>query len=175
MVGMSDVSPPTPIRKRRVRGFRGRGEVYSWLRAHHSQVAERLSSEQWSLTDLAGEVVRNGLRGRDGVTPTAKAVTKVWQRVCRDVAKAEALKAKKKRPIGGKFPSRIPPNWRPEVVAPPPIRPALPAPVQAGAGASQADDDENLTPEQRENRARTNATLDRLFEEHDRKFRFGGG
>ena len=127
------------------------------------------------MTDLAGEVVRNGLRGRDGVTPTAKAVTKVWQRVCRDVAKAEALKAKKKRPIGGKFPSRIPPNWRPEVVAPPPIRPALPAPVQAGAGASQADDDENLTPEQRENRARTNATLDRLFEEHDRKFRFGGG
>jgi hypothetical protein len=109
------------------------------------------------------------------VTPTAKAVTKVWQRVCRDVAEAQALKAKKKRPIGGKFPSRISPDWRPEVVAPPPMRPVLPAPVQAGAVSSQTDDDAHLTPEQREHVAREMESLDRQLNHADRRFRFGGG
>ncbi len=100
------------FRKKTIRPYRGRGEVYSWLRAHHDRVAELVLT--WAWAALVQEMLRDGMRGRDGVTPTPKAVTKVWQRVQRDVA-AEACAAKSK-PAGGKYPSRMSPDWRPEIV-----------------------------------------------------------
>ena len=170
---MPDENPTKLVRRRRVQAYRGHGGIYAWLRAHHVQIAALRAAGQRSWLDVIAEMVRDEVRDQNGADPVMKNVSRVWKRVCLDVAKAADLKAKK-RPIGGKFPSRISPDWRPEVVAPPPIRPALPAPVQAGAVASQADDDSHLTPEQREHVARVKESIQRQIDEHDRKFRFGG-
>jgi len=114
--GMSDVESARLFRKKRVRPYRGRGDVYSWLRTHHERVAELVPT--WSWSDLVVEMLRDGLQGRGGVAPTAKAVTKVWQRVCRDVASEAASEL----PKPSKPPSRMSPDWRPQEVV------QLPAP-----------------------------------------------
>lgn len=122
---MEDLERVRLFRKKRIRPYRGRGEVYSWLRAHHDRVAELVPT--WAWAELVQEMLRDGMRGRDGVTPTPKAVTKVWQRVQRDVeVNASAVQAK---PTGGKYPSRISSDWRPEVVPQPP-------PSAAGSGSA---------------------------------------
>ena len=145
---MSDPNPPTLFRKKRVRPYVGRGEVYSWLRAYHSQIVTVLARAERSWAELAAEMGRAGLVGRDGATPRANSALKVWRRVCRDVAaEAKAAAAAPKR----KFPSRISPDWRPLVVPPPPIPPTppqarLPAPVPGEAGQAKKDDIE-MTPE----------------------------
>ncbi len=108
---MSEGSRTRLFRKKRVRPYRGRGEVYAWLRAHHARVFELAAS--WAWADLVQEMLRDGLQGRGGAVPTPKAVTKVWQRVCRDMqagAAAPAVGPKRKPP------SHISPEWRPVVV-----------------------------------------------------------
>ena len=163
---MTDPERPRLFRKKVIRPYRSRGDVYSWLRAHHAQVSEMAPT--WSWADLVREMLRDGLQGRYGVTPTPKAVTKVWQRVCRDVA-AETAAAKPKR----KFPSRVSPEWRPQVVPPPPIRPSFYPPSSisdvAGAHTQAAPADDDMTPEGQ-------AMLDRIraeLRDDDRKrFRF---
>jgi len=120
---MADSERTRLFRKKVIRPYRGRGQVYAWLRAHHARVSELVQTWAWS--DLVNEMLRDGLQGRDGATPTPKAVTKVWQRVQRDI-EAEPAKA---APIGGKYPSRISPDWRPQAAAPQPVRPSPPVPV----------------------------------------------
>lgn len=79
---------------------------------------------------IASELAREGLKGRNGVGVTGKAVAQVWRRVCRDVdAEADASASARKR----KFPSRIAPDWRPQVV------PQSSAPIRAGARVAAAD------------------------------------
>jgi hypothetical protein len=82
------------------------------LRAHHAQVAARLATEELSWTTLAEALSREGLRGRNGVELTGRAVAQVWRRVCRDVEQV-ALSAE---PRERKYPSRISADWRPQVV-----------------------------------------------------------
>lgn len=112
---MSDGLPLTTrlVRKKPVRSYRGRGDVYSWLRAHHDQVEALRAKEGRAWSEVIADMVRDGVTGQDGQAPTIKSVSKVWQRVSHDVA-AEAAFAKPKR----KPPSRISPQWRPQVVAP---------------------------------------------------------
>jgi len=125
---MSSANPaPAPLfRKKRLKPFRGRGEVYSWLRAHYREIAARLASGEASWTTLCAEMVRHGLTGRRGESPTPKAAPKVWQRVCRDLegVAAAALPARRKPP------SKVSRDWRPQL--------ALTAP-QSTAGPTDPD------------------------------------
>src|SRR5271157_4241219 len=105
---MADTTHARLVRRKKVRPYRGRGEVYAWLRAHHSQVLGLVADGRpWA--DLLAEMASEGVSGQRGVILTTKAVTKVWQRVCRDISAAEPI-ARPPKP-----PSRIVPTWRPSV------------------------------------------------------------
>ena len=174
---MSDIERTRLFRKKLIRPYRGYGNVYGWLRAHHARVKELVAT--WAWADLVEEMLRDGLQGRGGVTPTPKAVSKVWQRVCRDVeAEASAVKPKTI------YPSRISPDWRPQVVQPPlPVQPPPPtrhpmpatAPAPAGslpAGSSKPSGDGIvISPEAQ---ARIDRAMERLAADDRKKFRFGG-
>jgi hypothetical protein len=166
---MADVNRTRLFRKRRVREYNGRGAIYGWLRTHHAEVRLRREIEQRPWASIIPEIIDDGVRRDDGLEPTAKNVARIWERVCRDV-EAQAASDKPKR----KFPSRISPDWRPEIVPPPPpIRPApYPAatgPASARLGQQATSDDDDMTPEAR-------AVLDRaraqLAELDRKKFRF---
>ena len=64
---------------------------------------------------IAVEMGRHGVAGRDGEAPSANAVLRVWQRVCRDM---ETLGETPGRPLERpKPPSRFPKGWTPPVVS----------------------------------------------------------
>ena len=114
IVGMNSVSTTPSFRKKRLQAYRGRGDIYAWLRTHCHTVAERLAADQTSWAYIAAEMVRHGVAGRDGEAPTANAVLRVWQRVLRDLATSgEKPGQKTTRP---KPPSRFPKDWSPTVL-----------------------------------------------------------
>jgi len=114
---MSGANGSRLFRKRRVHQYARRGYAYSWLRAYYRQVSAALESGEQSWPSLVEEMARDGVAGRNGAQLTANAALKVWRRVCRDVDAAAIGRASAapKR----KYPSRISPKWRPQVVEPP--------------------------------------------------------
>jgi hypothetical protein len=96
--------------------FRGRSDLYRWLRANFKRLAPRLEQDQISWGVLAREIADAGLKNRKGAPPSADSVRRIWGTVCRDLAREAAAKAQRRT---RKFPSRISPNWRPQVVEPP--------------------------------------------------------
>jgi len=124
---MTQAAIPRLFRKRRVRGYVARGAVYCWLRAYHIDVAASLAREEHSWAALVAEMAIDGVKGRGGHELTGNAALRVWQRVRRDVEAGAEVEATKAQPIGGKYPSRISPEWRPQPVPPPPILPPPPA------------------------------------------------
>jgi len=107
------------FRKKRLVAYSGRGQIYSWLRAHHDEVAARVAAEEITWPALTAEMARHGITGR-GEPPTAKAAAPVWRRVRHDVRdKRAADQAARSRP-GAIYPSRIPRDWRPQEVQPSP-------------------------------------------------------
>jgi hypothetical protein len=114
IVGMSSVSTTPPFRKKRLQAYRGRGDIYAWLRTHCHTVAQRLAADETSWVFIAAEMSRHGIAGRDGAAPTANAVLRVWQRVSQDMAvSGEVPGEKRPRP---KPPSRFPKDWSPTVL-----------------------------------------------------------
>jgi hypothetical protein len=110
---MTDTKRVRLVRKKKIRTFGGRGQIYSWLRTHHAAIEplRAVHLNLWAV--LAADMVE------DGVTEAAEGrglrdrIWKSWQRVRRDVA-AEAAAAKAKRVP----PSRVSPEWRPALVPP---------------------------------------------------------
>jgi hypothetical protein len=174
-----------------LKSYRGRGQVYSWLRAHQDSVAEKLGREEATWPLLVVEMAAHGVVGGRGAPPTPKAAAKVWRRVCADLRKAaEAQRqAAASRPPprpGPVYPSRISPDWRPEeapqISAPPmpktppesapsqslvPARPAGSAPLSPFADTRTKEEIEAHIQEQERK-------MDEMFAKHDRKYRFGG-
>ncbi len=125
---MTDTKRVRLVRKKKIRTFGGRGQIYSWLRIHHAAI-ERLKAIHLNLwAALAADMVEDGVTEAADGRGLRDRIWKSWQRVCRDVA-AEAAAAKPKRVP----PSRISPEWRPTVVPP---RPTIPA--QQTASSSTA-------------------------------------
>lgn len=117
---MTDTIQIPPFGKKRLIAYAGRGQTYSWLRAHHDEVAARLAAEEISWPALAAEMARHGITGRWGEPPTAKAAARVWRRVRDDVRdKRAADQAARSRP-GAIYPSRTPRDWQPQEVQPSP-------------------------------------------------------
>ena len=130
---MSSVSQTPPFRKKRLQAYRGRGDIYAWLRTHCQQVAERLAGGMATWAWIASEMERHGVKGREGETPSANAVLRVWQRVCRDL---ETLgESPTERRVRPKPPSRFSKDWKPEafreparMAVAPVVPPAAPQP-----------------------------------------------
>jgi hypothetical protein len=111
-------------------------------------------------------MAEDGVSGQDGAPLSVKSVSKVWQRVCRDVEAEAVVKAKAGRAVGRKMPSRISPEWRPVVVPPPPIRPqasqGAPPAALAGRDPKDGKGDVDLPPEAKAEKARALGALDEL-------------
>jgi hypothetical protein len=165
---MSLTDRPPLFRQKRLKEFRGRGRLYSWLRAHSERIAPGLESGEYSWSMLCAECARHGVTGRGGEAPTRKAAWAAWQTLCNDLAasgETPANRSKKPKP-----PSRFPKDWSPTVLReqeipvpaylrpagaevppylrPPTTQPALPSPsrtqsveraVEVAAPASQAE------------------------------------
>jgi len=98
------------------RRFRGRSDLYRWLRANYKRLAPRVEQDEIPWGVLAREIAAAGLKNRKGAPPSADSVRRIWRTVCRDLAREAAAKAQRHT---RKYPSRISPNWRPQVVEPP--------------------------------------------------------
>ncbi len=141
--------------------YNGRGTIYAWLRVHHGDVVRCREVEQRPWSVLITEMVSDGVRREDGLEPTAKNVSRVWKRVCRDVAAEVAAATPKRVP-----PSRISPEWRPTIVPPPPMFPTPQPTGSAGALAAaerKRPADPTLSPEAQAEMDK----LDRLLEDAD--------
>jgi hypothetical protein len=125
------------FRPRRERTYRGKGGVYSWLRARHAEVTVLMARGEATWGVLAARLAGSGVLGRSGTRPTANAMIRVWKRVCRD---AEAEEARSAAKIVRKHPSRMSPNWRPQV-APPAVadRPVVQRTLRTPSHAESAE------------------------------------
>ena len=169
-IGMADLKRVRLVTKRKVRLFHGRSQIYAWLRAHHSTI-EALRLERPCLwAELALDMVEDGVLDAQGENPSRHNVRMTWPRVCRDVEAASV-------PARRKYPSRVSPDWRPQVVqaplpvqAPPPVRPPLPVSPSTASSAPAAQ----RTAVSAEVQAKIDRVLEQLGEEDRKKFRFGG-
>ena len=120
---MSDEALTKVLAGLRAQPYRGRSELYRWLRANHRRLARRLAKDQTSWAVIAQELAAAGLKNTKGDPPSSDSVRRVWATVCRDVAEEMASKARQARK---KPPSRISPDWRPQVVPQPSAAPVTP-------------------------------------------------
>ena len=70
-----------------------REEVFCWLWDNHDELVELRRRWMTSWNTIALIMIEDGVKGHNGVTPTADAVRKVWKRVCREIEEE-----KRKRP-----------------------------------------------------------------------------
>jgi hypothetical protein len=82
---MTDTTNSASFGKKRLIAYASRGQVYSWLRAHHDEVAAKLAAEEITWPALTVEMARQGVVGRWDKPPTANAALRVWRRVREDV------------------------------------------------------------------------------------------
>jgi hypothetical protein len=110
---MSTTSTAIRFRKKRLQPYRGRGELYCWLRAHRETIASGLSTGELTWPSICEECCRHGVTSRDGLPPTRKAAQKAWQTLLRDL-KTLGLKPtdKPEKPV---YPSRMP-KWTPPAI-----------------------------------------------------------
>jgi len=105
----------TPIRfpKKRLVAYRGRGQLYSWLRAHRETIAKGIAAGRLTWPSICAEAVRHGIKSRDAMEPSQRAAAKAWQTVIQDLA-AAGLKPtdKVERPV---YPSRMA-KWTPPAI-----------------------------------------------------------
>ena len=95
---MDRISSTPVIRRRKVKAFRARGDIYNWLRAHAAEVTRRLASGEMTWPTLCTEMARHGVVDRDQKEPTPNAAIRVWQRVTRDLEENGEAEAAKPRP-----------------------------------------------------------------------------
>jgi hypothetical protein len=114
--GMDTLDRPILFRQKRLKEFRGRGRLYSWLRAHSEKIAAGMESGEYSWAMVCAECSRHGVFGKHGEPPTRKAASKAWQTLCRDLAASGETPRhpQQQRPTP---PSRFPKGWTPPIVS----------------------------------------------------------
>jgi len=66
----------------------GRTEAYAWLRVRFEKLSPRLRNKPgWR--GIAEDMVAAGIKGGNGKPLTARAIMRIWPRVCQDVAAEE--------------------------------------------------------------------------------------
>ncbi|GAB0119863.1 hypothetical protein [Acidisoma sp. 7E03] len=110
---MSTDDTPIRFRKKRLVAYRGRGQLYSWLRAHRLTVAKGIAAGKLTWPAICTEAARHGVKSRDAMEPSQRAAAKAWQTVIQDLA-ADGLKPtdKVQKPV---YPSRMA-KWTPPAI-----------------------------------------------------------
>jgi len=105
----------------RKRPYRGRTDLYRWLRAHHESLAREFATNDPSWQDVTEMLTAVGFVGRFGAPLQAGGVRRVWLTVCRDVATERAAQIEQMTGIRQEAParSRAPSDWRPPAFAQP--------------------------------------------------------
>ena len=75
--------------KRRPAG--GQSPAYVWLRKHHAALSEALRTDPPTWADTAALMTRAGIVGGKSKPLTDRAVKRIWQRLCQDMAEAERV------------------------------------------------------------------------------------
>jgi len=101
------------LRRRRVVAFRGRGSIYNWLRAHHTDIAPKVKDGTVTWPALCEEMARHGVVSRGGLAPSRRAAAKAWQTVCRDIEEAARARGAQPRRVGAIPPAHMSKDWRP--------------------------------------------------------------
>ena len=122
-------------------------DAYRWLYARHAPMADALATSPPEWRAVAEEMTAAGIRGGRSKTLTDRAVKRMWQRVCRDIA-AEAVHRSTGVLSPARNRSRASAAWRPEQLSeqprvlggpgpsllPLPLDGGNPDPAQAPAG-----------------------------------------
>jgi hypothetical protein len=138
--------PPLVFRRKQLRAWRRRSQIYSWLRAHRREIAAGLASMELTWPRVCQECARQGVAKRNGREPTRDVVARTWQVLLRDLAAiGETPLHKPERP---KPPSRLP-DWTPPAFQQPVQAPPDPSPVPAAPGPAADDDGAPYDPIQR--------------------------
>lgn len=91
--------------------YGGRGEVYRHLRSNYEAIRQAIEQYDPSWQVIADILCDAGVVGQRGLPPTARAVGKVWKRVCRDVlAEFHNHQMGLSKPVGRR---RLQPGWVP--------------------------------------------------------------
>ena len=125
---MGDRTLTRVLRAMKTGEYVGRSDVYRWLRKRHARIAEARKKHNPSWVGVAQEIAAAGIVGRDGKPPTNATVSKIWKRVCHDIA-SEAVQRSTGVPLPKGNRTHAPATWRPEQVPAQPARqPAQPTP-----------------------------------------------
>ncbi len=142
LAGMEDPALARLEAAAKSRAYRRRTEMYRWLRARYAKISALLEELEPPWEVIAAEMAAEGVLGRTGNVPTARGARRVWDCVCRDVARDRSYQLTGVKPARQQ-PSRAPVTWQPPVA-----RPQLPTPVpepalaRGGVPAQTADPDD---------------------------------
>ena len=107
-----------------------RSPLFWWMVEHHDQMVQAARRRRINWAGFCAEAANRGLTDTRGDPPTESNARKTWLRARREVERARAAEAAKPPPRPGSiYPSRIPKDWRPQVV---------PAPTTAVSGTAVA-------------------------------------
>jgi len=125
---MTDQLLDRVLARSREASYRRRSPAYRWLRERHDKLAPVFEEFEPPLREIADEIAQGRITGGKGVLLTAKALSGIWRRVCRDLrieaTEAAERKAEKAAAIQarGGHPSHLPATWKPTPVEATPAR-----------------------------------------------------
>jgi len=101
------------VAKGKARRAGKQSDAYRWLYARHAPMADALATNPPEWRVVAEEMTADGIKGGRSRTLTDRAVMRMWQRVCRDIAAEAVHRSTGVRP-SARNRSRAAASWRPE-------------------------------------------------------------
>ena len=97
-----------------------RSSLFWWLVEHHDEIAAEAGGKRMRWEPLCARFAAHGLRDVNGRPPSPRTARETWLQARRTVAQARERKRQADADVrpGQKFPSRISPAWRPQIVPP---------------------------------------------------------
>ena len=115
-----------------------RSPLFWWMVENHDAMLASADGQHIHWATFCGEAARRGLTDTKGRPPTERNARETWRQARLSVTdarrrQAETSATNSARP-GAKYPSRISPDWRPQLAAGP-VAASLPNPGAANGGA----------------------------------------
>lgn len=123
------------VAKGKARRAGKQSDAYRWLYAHHASMAAALATDPPEWRAIAEVLTAGGVRGGRSRPLTDRAVKRMWQRVCRDIAAEGVHRLTGVRPSASNR-SRASVTWRPEQIPDQPQEPRGSGPLPAQSPSS---------------------------------------